>query len=757
MTGVVTRIYPLQGEAVKPGQPLFEIRLTHEDLLQKQTDFLRTVEELDVIDREVERLDKIAASGAIPGKSLLDRKYEQQKQLASLRAQRQALLLHGLSGEQVDHIQQERTLLQSLTLVTPSQRGGPGGPAETRFQIQELKVSQGSSVTSGSTLCRLVDHAQLYIEGQAFEDDERAVSQAAAQHRQVTAAFGTPGTEDAPTIPDLDVLYLDDRVDVLSRTFRFYVVLPNAIEREDVTNAGPHFIYWRFKPGQRRQIKVPVETWPERIVLPVAAVAQDGLDFYVFEANNGHFDRRTVHVEYRDQDWVVIANDGALQPGVLIADSAAHQMQLALKNKAGGASTRTPDTTTNFPAGRSRLPDGTCTSADVHALPGPTRQAGPTEPSMLNEIIRAALRYRVLTIAVALVALVYGGIVLYHLPIDVFPDLDRPRVTLMTEAHGSGPGRGRDAGHAPAGVGPARGHRRAGRPQFLGDRPVGDPGRIRLGFRHLPRPPNRRRKTGAGRRPPARTASGRRWAPISSVMGQIMIIGMWSEGGRTPPMEVRTLADWVVRQRLLTVPGIAQVITMGGGRKQYQVLVNAHTLRTFDVTLHDVERALAASNSNATGGYLNRGALEYLVRSVGRLQDAEDIKQIVVKARSERPVLLGQVARVAEAAAGAARRFGRQRRPGGDAHDHQATRRRHPPLDRGDSRALTELQATLPADLRFNPNVYQQKTFIELGIHNVLLALRDGSSAGRAGAVPVPAELPHHVHHAHGHSACRWP
>ena len=97
--------------------------------------------------------------------------------------------------------------------------------------------------------------------------------------------------------------------------------------------------------------------------------------------------------------------------------------------------------------------------------------------------------------------------------------------------------------------------------------------------------------------------------PISSVMGQIMIIGMWSEGGKTPAMEVRTLADWVVRQRLLTVPGIAQVITMGGGRKQYQVLVDPLALRNYGITLHEVEQALAASNTNATGGYLNRGAL----------------------------------------------------------------------------------------------------------------------------------------------------
>jgi len=90
MTGVVTRIYPIQGEAVRPGQPLFEVRLTHEDLLQVQTEFLRTVEELSVIAREVKRLEKVSADGLIAGKTLLERKYEQQKQEASLRAQRQA-------------------------------------------------------------------------------------------------------------------------------------------------------------------------------------------------------------------------------------------------------------------------------------------------------------------------------------------------------------------------------------------------------------------------------------------------------------------------------------------------------------------------------------------------------------------------------------------------------------------------------------------------------------------------------------------
>ena len=110
-------------------------------------------------------------------------------------------------------------------------------------------------------------------------------------------------------------------------------------------------------------------------------------------------------------------------------------------------------------------------------------------------------------------------------------------------------------------------------------------------------------------------------APISSIMGQIMIIGMWSEDGTTSPMELRTLADWVVRQRLLTIPGVSQVFVMGGERKQFQVLVDPDALLRYGVTLHEVKTALEESNENATGGYLDeQGPHELLVRSLGRIR-----------------------------------------------------------------------------------------------------------------------------------------
>ena len=210
-------------------------------------------------------------------------------------------------------------------------------------------------------------------------------------------------------------------------------------------------------------------------------------------------------------------------------------------------------------------------------------------------------------------------------------------------------------------------------------------------------------------------------------MGQIMQVGMTSESGATPPIEVRTLADWVVRQRLLTIPGVAQVVTMGGGRKQFQVLVDPSLLLRYDLSLAEVEAAVQASNSNATGGYLNQGGNELLVRSLGRIQSLDDLASVVIKATGGRPVVLGQVARVAEAAQvkrGDAAVNGLpavmlviSKQPGAD------TRR----LTDTITRALDELRPSLPADVGVNAEIYQQKTFIDLSIRNVIEALRDGA------------------------------
>jgi HME family heavy-metal exporter len=319
----------------------------------------------------------------------------------------------------------------------------------------------------------------------------------------------------------------------------------------------------------------------------------------------------------------------------------------------------------------------------------------------------------------------YGSVTLSRLPIDVFPDLNRPRVTILTEAPGLAPeevetlitfplesvlngATGVQAVRSSSGVGLSVITIEFGwGTDIYVDRQIVAE-KIALALDRMPK----------GIRP--------QLAPISSIMGQIMHVGMTSDTGATPPIEVRTLADWVVRQRLLTIPGVAQVVTMGGGRKQFQVLVDPSLLLRYDISLAEVEAAVQASNSNATGGYLNQGGNELLVRSLGRIQSLDDLTSVVIKATGDRPVVLGQVARVAEAAQvkrGDAAVNGLpavmlviSKQPGADTRG----------LTENISRALDELRPSLPADVGVNAEIYQQKTFIDLSIRNVIEALRDG-------------------------------
>ncbi|MFO1019359.1 MAG: efflux RND transporter permease subunit [Planctomycetales bacterium] len=217
--------------------------------------------------------------------------------------------------------------------------------------------------------------------------------------------------------------------------------------------------------------------------------------------------------------------------------------------------------------------------------------------------------------------------------------------------------------------------------------------------------------------------------PVSSIMGQIMLVGMWSETGKTSPIEVRTLADWVVRQRLLTIPGVSQVIVMGGGRKQYQVQVNPDSLIAYNVTLEEVERALQESNQNATGGYLERASMEFLVRGIGRASNPAQIEMTVVKA-GPRPVLIRDVARVIEGAQIKRGDSSINGRPGvvlTIAKQPEADTRR---LTADIERAVQDIQNSFSKtnpDLILDAHLYQQRTFIDLGIHNVIEALRDGA------------------------------
>lgn len=336
LTGVITRIHVLDGEAIEPGRKLFDLRLTHEELVQSQAELLQTAEELDVTAREIRRIEQLAEQGGLAGKQLLERQYERQKLEAVLHSRREALLLHGLSTQQIDSIIKTRRLLPELSVFAPpAVAAAEEAAANTPWQVQALKVSPGQHVSAGDTLLTLTNYEELYIQGEAFERDLDSIQRAADANAELTAIWDTESGR-PETVTNLKLLYLAPRVDPDSRTLDFFVALPNELRRDARLPAGARFIAWRFRPGERVQLSIPVETWENRLVLPIDAVALDGPEAYVFLPKGDRLERRAVHLEYRDSRWAVIANDGALVVGAPVIVSSAQQLHFALKNQLGG-------------------------------------------------------------------------------------------------------------------------------------------------------------------------------------------------------------------------------------------------------------------------------------------------------------------------------------------------------------------------------------------------------------------------------------
>ena len=345
---------------------------------------------------------------------------------------------------------------------------------------------------------------------------------------------------------------------------------------------------------------------------------------------------------------------------------------------------------------------------------------------MLDRVIRWSLKNRLLVVVASALLMLLGTYTAARMPVDVFPDLTAPTVTVLTEAHGMAPQEVETLVTFPVetAVNGATGVRRVrsstsqgisivwvefdwGTDIFQARQIVNE--KLQLVTSGLP----------DGVPPPV-------LAPISSIMGEIMLVAITGEGAVTP-MEMRSVADWTLRRRLLAVPGVSQVIPIGGEVKQYQVLVSPTRLNAYNVTLADVMAAAAGSNVNASGGvFMDRGQ-EYLIRGVGRVQGAADIAETVVATRDGVPVLIGDVADVG---VGAAPKLGDgsvdgapavvvsvQKQP--DTNTLELTER----IDE----TLSEIQATLPPGMTINRGVFRQAEFIETSVDNVIEALRDGA------------------------------
>lgn len=344
---------------------------------------------------------------------------------------------------------------------------------------------------------------------------------------------------------------------------------------------------------------------------------------------------------------------------------------------------------------------------------------------MLDLMIRLSLKRRLIVGLLALVICVYGAWLLPGLPVDVFPNLNRPTVTVLTEAHGL----------APEEV------------ESLVTLPIestlnGTPGVLRLRsssgigisiiyvefdwgteiFRNRQLIAERLQLL-EGKLPPGLQPI---MGPVTSIMGEIQFIGVTSPDASVTPMDLRTLADWTLRPRLMTIPGISQVVVMGGEVKQYQILVSSEKLQKRAVSLEDLKRALSEISENTTGGFINVSDKEYLIRPLGRVASLEDIENSLVGLHLGNPVLVKDVAEV---------RIGAKAKRGEGSinakHSVILTIQKQPSastidLTKAVENEIEQMKKGLPAGVHLETDLFKQSHFIEAAVGNVEEALRDG-------------------------------
>jgi HME family heavy-metal exporter len=331
-------------------------------------------------------------------------------------------------------------------------------------------------------------------------------------------------------------------------------------------------------------------------------------------------------------------------------------------------------------------------------------------------LVTQSLRNRLLILALAGLLVVLGGVAVTKLPVDVFPDLNRPTVTIMTEAEGLAPPEveqlvsfpietqmngvpGVSRVRSVSGVGLSIVYVEFdwGTDVYRNRQQIAE----RLALVRDQLPPNTTPQMG----------------PISSIMGQILLVAVTSDGAT--PMEVRETADFVIRPRLLTIPGVAQVIPIGGEVRQYRVSPHPTAIRALGVTYEQIEKALAQFGVNTGGGFTDQHAREYLIRNIGRTTNLDDLRNVVVTVSNSRPIYLHQVANVSFAP-----KFKR-----GDAgymgkHAVIVSVEKQPNVDtvsltREIEGALDELTRTLPNGIKANQILFRQADFIETSIANV--------------------------------------
>jgi cobalt-zinc-cadmium efflux system membrane fusion protein len=358
VAGVITAIKARPGDTVKAGDPLFTVQLASEFLQSAQTDLAKAARELEFAVGKRDRVAELVKKGTQSGAVLIEEENQVKRFTTQVQAYRRQLQVFGLTPDQVNRAEKGEVITE-VTVVAPGMTPtgtpttavatspvspGEATPDQPLYEVQELKVTLGEQVTAGQTLCLLANHQRLFVEGRAFKSEADTLAAAAENKTPVRAEFAdeTPGTW--PAQGPLIIHHLSNQVDPATRTFAFYLPLdnqPRTFERDGKT----HFV-WRYRPGQRVRLMVPVEklvtlapdgkTEILPFVLPAGAVVREGPEAFVFIQTGDVFVRKPVRVLYADRSDVVVANDGSVTEAEFVVRNQAAAINRALKAQAAG-------------------------------------------------------------------------------------------------------------------------------------------------------------------------------------------------------------------------------------------------------------------------------------------------------------------------------------------------------------------------------------------------------------------------------------
>lgn len=335
---------------------------------------------------------------------------------------------------------------------------------------------------------------------------------------------------------------------------------------------------------------------------------------------------------------------------------------------------------------------------------------------MFRFLVTQSLRNRLLVIAASLVLVALGLFSASRLPVDVFPDLNKPTVTILSEAEGLAPPEVEQLVSFPIET------QMNGLPGVSRVRSISGIG-LSIVYVEFDWATDvyRNRQQVSERlsliRPQLPLGTSPQMGPVNSIMGQILLIAMTS--GTASPMEVREAADFIVRPRLLTIPGVAQVIPIGGEVRQYRISPNPPALRSLGVTYEQVQTALNQFGVNTGGGFTDQNAREYLIRNIGRTTSLDDLRNVVVTQVNGGPVYLRQVAEVAFAPKVKRGEAGFMGQPSVIVSVEKQPNVDTIKLTREIEQALKEITASLPNGMKADQIVFRQANFIETSIGNV--------------------------------------